>query len=368
MQSQHELICAKQCPFQHTCPSCGRVFASQQAMVDHALGKAICTRALDKSVLNDFKEGTGLKKKQNSTTTVSPIQCPLQQVVNKIPKQARLAVDPTTCPSCARVFASRQAMVRHALDKACCTRALDKSVLNDFKEGYGLTVNRKQNSTTTVSQCPLQQVVNKIPKQARWAVQEWSFRNIDDNGQSLAQAIQSDTGVLAISDGSFKGTIGTACFTIEGPNSLGAIVCPSVVPIDRLNQGSYLSELGGIFGIVVFIDIIVQVHNIKKGTVIVGSDALSVLQTFMECTSNVGPPSKSQSSDLLSAIREWKNKSPIQWKVQHIKGHQNNSRERLAMLNCEVDKRATERRIGQERCTKCARKDSAKRSKTLLLH
>ena len=326
MQSQHELICAKQCPFQHTCPSCGRVFASQQAMVDHALGKAICTRALDKSVLNDFEVCAGRQRKQNSTVKVSPFE--------------------QACPSCGRVFASQQAMRSHARSMACCTRAFSMSVLNDFKEGYGLTVNRKQNSTTTVSpfQCPLQQVVNKIPKQARWAVQEWSFRNIDDNGQSLAQAIQSDTGVLAISDGSFKGTIGTACFTIEGPNSLGAIVCPSVVPIDRLNQGSYLSELGGIFGIVVFIDIIVQVHNIKKGTVIVGSDALSVLQTFMECTSNVGPPSKSQSSDLLSAIREWKNKSPIQWKVQHIKGHQNSSRERLAMLNCEMDKRAVERR------------------------
>ena len=120
----------------------------------------------------------------------------------------------------------------------------------------------------------LQEALNELPESAQWAVKECFFRTLegddspfDDNGATLARAIESPSGMLCISDGSFKNSSGTACFTLLGPTKKGSIIGPMAVPGEKKAQDPYRSELSGIYGIVVMVHLLCKVHKIQRGTI-----------------------------------------------------------------------------------------------------
>jgi hypothetical protein len=204
----------------------------------------------------------------------------------------------------------------------------------------------------TEEQEELKEAIAKLPDSANWAVQEYYYRTVekdkptfDDNGLTLANAIQSTEGLLCISDGSFKDASGTACFTLLGSSKQGSIICPMVVPGEKEVQDSYRSELSGIYGAVVMVHLLCNIHNIQQGKVQVGCDGLSALRRAIDQSGDVSP--NVQHFDIIAAIRHWKNKSPVSWNSQHVLGHQDdnpwNMLDRNAFYNCEMDQLAKER-------------------------
>lgn len=204
----------------------------------------------------------------------------------------------------------------------------------------------------TTNKVELREAIAELPESAKWAVQECYYRTIErdkppfeDNGETLANAIQSPEGMICISDGSFKDASGTACFTLLGSTKKGSIICPMVVPGEKTVQDAYRAELSGIYGAVVLVHLLCIVHNIQQGNVQVGCDGLSALRRAIDQSGDVNP--NTPHFDIIAAIRYWKNKSPITWTSKHVLGHQDknpwNVLDRAAFHNCEMDQLAKER-------------------------
>jgi len=94
--------------------------------------------------------------------------------------------------------------------------------------------------------------IDSLPNEARWAVQEWNESN---DGSIPAEAIRKGT-AIGVSNGFFKDRFGTACLVEEGKDSDSRIVCTCIIPGERSDQSSYRSELGGLFGLMVLVDVI----------------------------------------------------------------------------------------------------------------
>jgi len=147
---------------------------------------------------------------------------------------------------------------------------------------------RFQPETPTVSDGGnnlLQQAIDSLPNEAKWAVQEWSG---SDDGSILAEAIRTGT-AIGVSDGSFKDEFGTACLVLEGKDSVGRIVCPCIIPGQRSDQSAYRSELGGLFGLLVLVDVICRTHGVSEGSVEVGCDGAGALKQALVKEGEVEP-------------------------------------------------------------------------------
>jgi hypothetical protein len=179
--------------------------------------------------------------------------------------------------------------------------------------------------------------INKLDNRAKWAVQDWIAT---DNGRTIAEAIKSGT-AIAVSDGSYKNNFGTAAFVIEGTDSNDRVEAVMIVP--GSDMGSHRSELAGLYGITVMVSIICRIHNIAKGSIVVGCDSQSALREVLE---NDDLPQRD--IDLIVACRQWKAASPIRWTTHHIPAHQDKDKmkelNRWAKLNCEMDRKATVKR------------------------
>jgi hypothetical protein len=92
-----------------------------------------------------------------------------------------------------------------------------------------------------------------------------------NNGLEIAKAIRDGT-AIAVSDGSFKDSQGTAAFILEGSLPAGQIVGVNVIPGAEESQSAYQSELGGVTGILEALHCIYRAHNITYGKVEVGLD------------------------------------------------------------------------------------------------
>ena len=105
-----------------------------------------------------------------------------------------------------------------------------------------------------------------------------------DDGKSLAEAIVTglSAAIMAVRDGSFKHTFGTAAWTIgtEEQSHLlsGSVVCPGG-PED---QSAYRSELTSLYIIMTFINHLCGFCKIEEGQVKLGCDGLSALQIVFE--------------------------------------------------------------------------------------
>jgi hypothetical protein len=170
---------------------------------------------------------------------------------------------------------------------------------------------------------------------SRWAVSCYDATN---NGIRVAQAIQDGT-AIAISNGSFKEGFGTSALVIEASDSTDNIIAVNVVPSNLANQGSYGSELAGIFDQITLVNALCNVHGITQGSIECGCDGAGALNKVF----NPDSEAKTDGSqfNLLSTTCAALKASPIQWKYRHIQGHQGDlidaKLDRWALLNIEMD-------------------------------
>jgi hypothetical protein len=121
----------------------------------------------------------------------------------------------------------------------------------------------------------LEDAIENLPPGSRWAVSRF---DATDNGSRIAQAIR-DGKAIALSDGSFKDGFGTSALVIEAEDSDDNIIAVDVVPGNTDDQGSYRSELAGIFGQVIMVDTICKVHGITQGAIECGCDGEGAINT-----------------------------------------------------------------------------------------
>lgn len=150
---------------------------------------------------------------------------------------------------------------------------------------------------------------------------------------------------VAVSDGSFKDSKGTAAFVMEGKDSVGGLFGTLIAPGDPGIQSAYRSKLTGLLGIVVCVFSLCKAFNIQQGKVTVSCDGLAALNNAFAYEDEL-PPTV-QHFDLLMAIRHWKKRCPITWCTKHVKGHQDdnpwNVLDRWATLNQAMDLKAKQR-------------------------
>ena len=69
--------------------------------------------------------------------------------------------------------------------------------------------------------------MSSVPANARWAIERFKS---DDEGKSVADAIKKGC-CMGVSDGSFKGHFGMACWILKPKDQAGGTIrCPCVVP------------------------------------------------------------------------------------------------------------------------------------------
>ena len=175
---------------------------------------------------------------------------------------------------------------------------------------------------------------------ARWAVQNFLST---DGGQYVAEAIENGT-CIAVSDGSFKEQFGTASWSIQGPTEVHQLSGSCIVPGHAKDQSAYRSELSGLYAIIIMVEAVCNVFEIKSGAVEIGCDGISALRQGIVDTDTINP--HQPQFDLIAAIRGALRRVPIAWKPRHVKGHQDDDEsavlDRWASINIEMDLKAKE--------------------------
>jgi hypothetical protein len=142
----------------------------------------------------------------------------------------------------------------------------------------------------------------------------------------LLKQYGADGKAIALSDGSFKDGFGTSALVIEAEDSEDNIIAVNVIPGNTDDQGSYRSELAGIFGQVIMVNTICKVHGITQGEIECGCDGEGAINKVFSKEDEANTTDGSQ-FDLLSAIQAAIKASPILWKFRHIKWHQDDIRD-----------------------------------------
>jgi hypothetical protein len=173
----------------------------------------------------------------------------------------------------------------------------------------------------------------------KWCL-EWL--DISDDGLCLATALKEGF-AIAVSDGSFKETYGTAAFVLEGESSTGRIVGTVIAPGNAQTHSPYRSELTGIYATMILVQKLCQYYDISSGQIEFACDGLSALNKAFSHVALIAV--EEPSYDLLAAIRHQWLYSKIQWKIRHVAGHQDDDvpieqLDRWGKLNVEMDARA----------------------------
>ena len=119
-----------------------------------------------------------------------------------------------------------------------------------------------------------------------------------------------------------------------------------ITPGSEESHCSHRSELSGILGAIININHLCNKHDIKHGSIELGCDGEGAIK-IMEQNNKI-IKSNRKHFDLIQAIQNAKDKSPLQWKFRHIKGHQDEVKEytdlnRWEQLNVQADIIAKER-------------------------
>jgi hypothetical protein len=126
--------------------------------------------------------------------------------------------------------------------------------------------------------------------------------------------------IMAVSDGSFKGSFGTAAWTIGITDHdhyvSGRVVCPG----DANTHSSYQSELTGLYVILAITNHLCNYYNINEGSIEIGCDGLSALQSAFD--HGLYLSSDIPDYDLIGAIYHMRKSSKISWSYRHVKGQQ----------------------------------------------
>ncbi len=174
--------------------------------------------------------------------------------------------------------------------------------------------------------------------------ESWCFQSLDipDDFNIIADAIRSRSAVT-VSDGSFKEGYGTAALVIEGDDTMGHLVGRAICPGSEQDQSPYRSELTGIYATMLTVHKSCQYFNNTAGAIELDCDGMSAIDRAFSCLTilNIEEPCY----DLISAIKKLWAHSPILWKVQHVRGHQEEEKQiselsRLELLIIEMDNEA----------------------------
>lgn len=182
------------------------------------------------------------------------------------------------------------------------------------------------------------QAIAQLPR-----TQNWSVKSLDlpDNGVTIAQQIQLGT-ALAVCDGSLKDHLGTSAIIVDSPHAAGMARAVNMVPGPIEEGDSHRCELAGLYGTITLIHSICKIHEITHGSIRIACDNIHALNVFED---GYTPDVKNRNFDLCSAIHSLLQQSPITWKNEHVKGHQDNKKAvanltRPEQLNVYVDQLA----------------------------
>jgi len=97
----------------------------------------------------------------------------------------------------------------------------------------------------------------------------------------MAEAIQEGS-AMAISNGSYKNTFGTVAWTIGNPDTTSFLSGQAVCPGKADDMDLYRTELAGIYCIMIVVEKFCCFHDIKEGSIELGCDGLSALESVFE--------------------------------------------------------------------------------------
>jgi hypothetical protein len=158
------------------------------------------------------------------------------------------------------------------------------------------------------------QTLDTLPTSSAWAIQEYA---LPSDLKPILQALSSGS-ARAVSNGSFKDKSGTSAFTVVDDDET-SILGLNVVPGHPDDQSAYRSELAGLFGIVMLVNLLSKWAGILGGVIEVRCDGLSTLNKAFD-TWPLDPDDPH--FDMLNSLRTMITESPITWTTRHVDGHQ----------------------------------------------
>jgi hypothetical protein len=109
------------------------------------------------------------------------------------------------------------------------------------------------------------------PENVKWL---WEQFQVDVEFQDLVQWLESGD-VIAVSGGSYKENMGTSSWRILKKHDETKIISgANFVPGRAQDQSLYRSELAGMFGIIVFISLLVEFFEMGQGNLEIAGDEI----------------------------------------------------------------------------------------------
>lgn len=174
--------------------------------------------------------------------------------------------------------------------------------------------------------------LQSLPEDSRWAIAQLGF---DGEFLVLINSLIAGT-LIAVSDGSFKDSFGTAAFTLVATGA--SCVAVNVVPGPPPVQCAYRSELSGLYGIVLLVNALCTWATLQDPcSITIGCDGESAL--LSACGTDLLDPT-SPHYDFVKAIRFHMAAGPVTWIPRHIEGHQDDkglALDEWANLNIAMD-------------------------------
>ena len=187
----------------------------------------------------------------------------------------------------------------------------------------------------------IKEIVAELPAGDAWAIEEVQWP--EDECAHIAQAIIRGK-CKGICDGSYKLLKGTSGYSLHGYNPKLSPKGNNRVPGAPKDQSPFRSELAGEKGIVVLVDVICRRHGITSGSVEIGLDGRSAMESVeKQGFTGIGACDR----DLIEDIRAHIASLPVKFTFRWIESHQdtkyNPEQHRLdwwALQNIEMDRSA----------------------------
>jgi hypothetical protein len=200
-----------------------------------------------------------------------------------------------------------------------CTTPADPFRATVYFKGERIICTGSDKITPSYSLQPVSFQDHLYASDLSWCLYSLELKN---DGKDLADAIVSgsDVSIIAVSDGSFKDTFGTAAWTIGTETEEHLIAGKAICPGGPDHQSSYRSELTGLYAILAITNQMCLYFDIKEGHIEIGCDGQSALQTAFEYEPILS--ADLPDFDILGAIYYLRKQSRITWSFRHVKGHQ----------------------------------------------
>lgn len=154
--------------------------------------------------------------------------------------------------------------------------------------------------------------------------------------QATVQVWQ-DVSHIAVSDGAYKDSFGTATWmigTMEHPDRItGRVICPGAAD----DHSSYRSKLVGLYAIMAVVQLVGNYFKVQEGRLEIGSDGQLLHSAYERGTTLV---TDVKDYDMVAAILSLPKASIVEWIPRYVKGHQDDTSLQLdlwATLNIQIN-------------------------------